>query len=359
MISEMLFSRMEDSRAEAARQAGARERALSVAGRPVRLSFCGAALENALMPSLAGLVTDPQNGFSPGPTREKVPLDIQAWTGVPFPCPDLQADLMRYPEKVTVMNAGPVHLQFNPDGQILSCIDTERGKAWYYTPDPARLPDYEVCTPMRMIINWHCARENALMVHAAAVGVGGRGVLIIGRSGSGKSTTGLQCLLHGLDYLGDDYVALSGSTDDAAGVVTVHHLFRGCKVMDDALERLPQLRPHVIMHGGASGKNVMIANETLGTLVPALELAAIVRPRVAHADRSTFSRLPVMQAVTEFAGSTILQMPGTGPYMLKSLTALCARIPTWEMALGTDPAEIAQALRQFISTPRVANAVAA
>lgn len=331
----------------AVRNAGLTSTSIAIAGRAVRMAFAGNDLHSVLMPSLHGLLTT---------CSAAEPFLIRAWTGahVPFPCTELQASLARFPDKVTVINDGAVHLQYNPAGEILSCIDTDSGEAYYYTSDPARLPDYEVCTPMRMLINWYCLHFDALMVHAAAVGVNGRGVLIIGRSGAGKSTTGLQCLLHGLDYLGDDYVALSGNQP-----TTVHHLFRGCKVMDDALDRLPALRPHVLMHHGASGKNVIIANDMLGKLVASLELVAIVRPRICHAPESTFATLPAMRAVAEFAGSTILQMPGTGPRMLKALASLCSTTPAFEMSLSTEPGEIAAALRRFIlQQPRLSTTAA-
>lgn len=350
MIPENLFSRLRASHEAATGNAGLNAATLSIAGHPARMVFAGRDLLDALMHSLQGMVIDPDREFE-APSAEIAPIVVRVWSGATsaFPCPELQVSLAQHPGKVTVINAGSVHLQYNPDGEILSCIDTESGQAFYYAGDPARLPDYEVCTPMRMLINWHCARSGALMVHAASVGMQGRGALIIGRSGAGKSTTGLQCLLHGMDYLGDDYVALSGGIGaGSAGPVTVHHLYRGCKVMDDALARLPMLKPHVIMRGGASGKNVVIASSALGTLTPQLELVAIVRPRVAYASTSTFSPLSPIQAVTEFAGSTILQMPGTGTYMLKALTSLCARIPAFEMALGREPAEISAALRGFI-----------
>ncbi|MBV2235042.1 MAG: hypothetical protein KUL75_05780, partial [Sterolibacterium sp.] len=177
---------------------------LNIAGLPVQIVYADEALRDAFAPSLSGLVVKPPPSAG-GTTRG---LSIHAWTGRAgeMPCPDIIADLERFPDKISVVNAGDLHLQYNPDGKILSCIDTGLGEAYYYAADASKLPDYEVCTPMRMLFNWSCAMSGALMVHAAAVGKDGVGVLIVGKSGAGKSTTALQCLLNGLDYLGDDYV---------------------------------------------------------------------------------------------------------------------------------------------------------
>jgi hypothetical protein len=307
---------------------------LVVAGAPVRLRIAGASLQSALMPSLQGLV-----GGTGGAPR----LVIHAWSGGE-PCPEIRAGFAEHAGKISMINEPPFHLQYNPEGSILSCIDTARsGAAYYHVPDPTALPDYEVCTPMRMLFNWHCDAVGALMVHAAAVGVDGVGVLIVGRSGAGKSTTSLQCLASGMDYLGDDYVAVSRDAPPVA-----HHLYRGCKVMDDAFERLPDLRGRVLMRNPERNKSVVILDETAGKLVSSLRIVAIVRPHIAHAEVSNFTRLSPLQAVTEFAVSTILQMPGVGGFMLRELTALCTRVPTFEMTLGRDPVEIAGALRGLI-----------
>jgi hypothetical protein len=310
-----------------------REIDLAVGGATLRLHLSGFDLEPVLMPSLHGLIA-----ATGGLPRHH----IHAWSGG-NPYPELRAAFGMYPDKVSVNNEPPLHLQFNPEGEILSVIDTVRGEGYYHVPDPAALPDYEICTPMRMLFNWHCDAANALMVHAAAVGVDGAGVLIVGRSGAGKSTTALQCLNAGMDYLGDDYVVVSR---DAAPVAS--SLYRGCKVMDDAFARLPNLRGTVVMRNPERHKSVVMLDELAGRLVPSLRIVAIVRPRIANAEASTFRPLSALQASTEFSASTIMQMPGVGDFMLREIAALCRRVPTFEMALGRDPAEIAGALGKQI-----------
>ena len=66
------------------------------------------------------------------------------------------------------------------------------------------------------------------------------GVLIAGKSGSGKSTTTLACLTSGLLYAGDDYVLA-----DVAAEPYVHSLYSTAKLVPDNCDRFPQLRPLV------------------------------------------------------------------------------------------------------------------
>jgi len=69
------------------------------------------------------------------------------------------------------------------------------------------------------------ARVQGLVpLHAACVGAGGRGLLLMGASGSGKSTVSLQCLLQGLDFVSEDAVFVTPDSLRATGVANFLHV---------------------------------------------------------------------------------------------------------------------------------------
>src|SRR4029077_1949504 len=69
------------------------------------------------------------------------------------------------------------------------------------------------------------ARVQGLVpLHAACVGRGGHGILLVGASGAGKSTLVLHCLLSGLDLLAEDSVLLRPQGLLATGVANFLHL---------------------------------------------------------------------------------------------------------------------------------------
>jgi hypothetical protein len=69
------------------------------------------------------------------------------------------------------------------------------------------------------------ARAQGLVsLHAACVGRGGRGVLLMGPAGAGKSTLALQCLLRGFDFLSEDSVFAAPETMLATGVANFLHV---------------------------------------------------------------------------------------------------------------------------------------
>jgi hypothetical protein len=69
------------------------------------------------------------------------------------------------------------------------------------------------------------ARAQGLVpLHAACVGQGGRGLLLMGPSGAGKSTVAMLSLLQGLDFVSEDSVFVSPRTLQATGAANFLHV---------------------------------------------------------------------------------------------------------------------------------------
>jgi hypothetical protein len=66
--------------------------------------------------------------------------------------------------------------------------------------------------------------QGLVSLHGACVGLGGRGVLMMGASGAGKSTVALQCLLQGLDFLSEDAVFVAPESLLATGIANFLHV---------------------------------------------------------------------------------------------------------------------------------------
>jgi hypothetical protein len=66
--------------------------------------------------------------------------------------------------------------------------------------------------------------QRLVPLHAACVGLGGRGILLMGPSGSGKSTVALQCLLEGFDFLSEDSAFVASNSMRATGVANFLHV---------------------------------------------------------------------------------------------------------------------------------------
>jgi hypothetical protein len=66
--------------------------------------------------------------------------------------------------------------------------------------------------------------QSLVPLHAACVALQGRGLLLMGDTGAGKSTLSLQCLLNGLDFLSEDSVFVDAHTLRATGIANFLHV---------------------------------------------------------------------------------------------------------------------------------------
>lgn len=114
----------------------------------------------------------------------------------------------------------------------------EPGRGIRLTASPAAFAsgDFRAHPGSLALAAWF-AGPAAQVLHVGAVAFGGRGVLIVGASGAGKSTSVLACALAGADYLGDD-LCLVTVGDDAEAAPRVHSLFATAKLNPDSARRL-------------------------------------------------------------------------------------------------------------------------
>ncbi|MFM9067420.1 MAG: serine kinase, partial [Planctomycetota bacterium] len=64
---------------------------------------------------------------------------------------------------------------------------------------PRAIPPWETASPLQVFMHWAYAAAGLRLTHAAALGQGGVGALLVGAGGSGKSGTTRAGLLHGLE----------------------------------------------------------------------------------------------------------------------------------------------------------------
>jgi hypothetical protein len=69
-----------------------------------------------------------------------------------------------------------------------------------------------------------CRAQRLVPLHAACVGLAGRGILLMGPSGAGKTTVALQSLLAGFDFLAEDSVFVLPKSMRATGAANFLHV---------------------------------------------------------------------------------------------------------------------------------------
>ena len=321
------------------RAGGITERCFSIGGRRVILRFAGPALIEPVTRALAHL------GCPPGAGAEDPPLTVMLWdeasTGVGVAGLRRDTDT---PSMELFRRPGMVGLH-QPVERILCVLDQSRDTALWWTPDALTLPYWERGAPLLRLLHWWMPRHGCQVVHGAAVGTAHGGVLLVGPSGSGKSSTALASLQGGLHYVGDDYVLM-----ELGPPATAYSLYNSAKLHPEQATRFPAL----LEGPGAPDEEKVLAfmherrPEQLALSVP---LVAVLAPVVVPSTRTTVAPLPRAQALAALAPSTILQLHG-GDDTLARLAALLRAVPCYRISLGSDMEAIAHVIAGLIEDLR-------
>jgi hypothetical protein len=194
------------------------------------------------------------------------------------------------------------------------------------------------------------ARTQGLVpLHAACVGIDGRGVLLMGATGAGKSTLSLQCLLQGFEFLSEDSVFVEADTLRATGVANFLH------VRADSLRWLTHSstaaairRSPVIRRRSGERKFELDLRRMPFKLARApLKITAVVflSAKRAPAGAELLRAVPKQEMRTRLSA---LQGYGTSRPQWRAFASNAARGAVFELRRGRHPEEAATTLRALL-----------
>ena len=235
---------------------------------------------------------------------------------------------------------------FRPDPG-LTLFDSRTRTGTYWVPAASSLTYGDIAGGFRAIIAWAMAERRMQFLHSAAVAHEGKGALIVGASGSGKSSTALACLLGGLEYLGDDHCLLELEPDPM-----VHSIYAAAKLHDAQLTRFPNLDPFVVNRERvAPEKGVAILYPSFAHLLPRTRpLAAVFVPKITGESETTIEPIGPAAALAALAPSTLLQMASADRGGLSAMARLVRRVPCYGLKLGTRREEISSTIARFLES---------
>lgn len=240
--------------------------------------------------------------------------------------------------------AGPIQVAYQPGLALLSALDTDRRTAWFWCLDVAGLPFWERAAPLRQILHWWLAERGMLLLHGAAVGTASGGVLLVGRGGSGKSTSALSCLASPLLYAGDDYVAVQDAPEP-----WVYSIYNSGKLVPDHARLLTHLPPATFDGGSPTeDKAVFYVHERFpDRMCAGFPLRAVLVPRVTGDSPRILPATPAA-ALRALAPSTLLQLHPARPSALSRMARLVEQLPTFTFELGGSIEEIPKQIEQLL-----------
>ncbi|MBX3014590.1 MAG: hypothetical protein KF832_23930 [Caldilineaceae bacterium] len=310
-----------------------------LADRTFRLQFSGRHLIPYVTPALAHL--------PPAPATE-ADLTISLWdgqsTGVMMP--PWPATLEAYSQEQNWrFQVEEYCAVFYPAYRTISLLDQRKNQGILWTENAERFPWYESATPFINLFHWWLGDSQWQIVHAAAVGTARGGLLLVGKSGSGKSTTALRALQAGMDYVGDDYCLVR--SDAMPTVATLYSSGKLLLADEESFADLHAARSPLTY--AWARKAVYFFQEVFSRqVVDQLPIRAILIPTITGKAPSGLTPVSPATALRAVAPSTVFQLPGRRAEGMHSLSQLVRKVPAYRLELGTDTAMIPQLLCQLL-----------
>ena len=306
---------------------------VQIAGAAFELHFAGSALPPAILPALVHLPV----GADAGPVVRLYLWDT-ASTGVEPPSPPFaQEDYTRYGQRAFAHDGG-MSWMCAPLDRVICAYDRETMRGYFWTADAGSLSIYERAAPLQTLFHWSLAEFGWHIIHAAALGTEAGGVLLVGNSGAGKSTTALACLQSTqLQYLSDDKCLVTlDPTPRALG------LFNSAKLKADMLDHLADLKPVI-----ADWDEKLKGGKYLLHLFPGLRqkmvaefpIRAILVAQIAHAQQAALTRITPNQVLHVLGPSTVIWLTGGEHSSLHFIARLAKSLPCYRLHLAQNPAD--------------------
>jgi hypothetical protein len=213
--------------------------------------------------------------------------------------------------------------------------------------DRGALPPWDSGAPLRSFVHWAQANTGLRLCHAASLGDAGKGILIVGAGGSGKSGTTFAGIAHAMTTVGDDYCIVE-STD----VIRAYPIYRLLKQDPAGISRT--FGPDVALLNGSlnwQGKFEITASMLPSSpFVPVLHIGALVVPRIAHRSQCEIARISGAAAMRAFAPSSVFQLPDDEQAGIAFAAAVCRRLPCYELLLSDHASDIAHIVAGLFKT---------
>ena len=234
---------------------------------------------------------------------------------------------------------------FFHDSRIWEFYDLDARIGASIAPTSTAYPPWESSAPLRTLLHWAYLGIGLRLVHAATLGLDGRGALIAGAGGAGKSGLTLAGIVAGLDSVGDDYVLVDPRQHPKA-----YPIFRMAKT-DEAGRRRLGLDNHIGDLGPTNWQDKYefdFARLGRGKRVDCLEIEAILVPRITDQPGTSIRPVNAREAMLALAPSGILQLPGDRQSGARVYGALVRQLPCYRVDVGHDPAAAAEAIADFL-----------
>lgn len=317
------------------------------AGRPVRVRTAGRRLAETVARAVVHLA-------DPAPPEPVLAVDLWdgAETGVPWHLMAAE-DGLGVEHWFAVSDDQRFVVQEQPHG--LTWFDRAAGRivGWVSDARDLALAERARVTYPPMLLWLH--DQGLRIAHAGLAAWEGRGLLVPGESGQGKSTLALSCLQDGLDFVSDDHVWLEPAP--GAGGFLGHGLYGSTNLTPDNLERFPALAAHALAPVNprpSEHKSLVFLHPLFpGRVRGSARVAAVAMPRVVRGTASTFRPAGKGETLVTLARTLVTdwkfkRTPNPAD-RFGVFAALVDAVPCYWLCMGQDLADVARCARDLLA----------
>lgn len=277
----------------------------------------------------------------------KIYVVDEEFSKIKLPATPWSNDIHNDSNDIWISDSGDIKILHQPNKHILMLLNLCTNEAIYWVKSADQIPYYESSAPLRPILHWWMSAKGSQLLHAAAVGIKDKGVLLVGKGGSGKSNTALSCLDSALLYAADDYCLLTFDPKP-----TVHGLFSTGKLFYRDIEKYNFLKNRDTVHLERPKKE----DKALFFLYPAFKdklidsfpIKAIFVPKVMNQKQVKINPISPSKAYLALAPSTIFQLQGAKQKTHENILKLVNQVPCYSMELSVDSDTNTFAITNFL-----------
>lgn len=227
-------------------------------------------------------------------------------------------------------------------GYFLRGLDTKNRRFYMCNCNDDESNDLGYAHAMINLINLWAKNSGYILFHGAVTGTEGKGVIIAGRGGAGKSTLSITCLKRGMQFIADDYFLMS-----ASGSVTAFPLYRNLGLNPDSAERLGMDLPVLRVDERRGGK--FLYDSSSMNYADSLDIKGVIFPHIAHAEEPSIVPSADKAALTQIIHSSVTQFEEkNNAALIMKMAQRLKDLPIYEFSLSEDTMLNSEYLENFI-----------
>lgn len=223
-------------------------------------------------------------------------------------------------------------------------IDKDKKTILYIIQNSSCISPNEQVAPLRSLFHLWYQESKFFMCHAAGIAFGDQGILLTAKGGSGKSTSSLAAIKHGLNYAGDDFLLVDSEECIA------YSLYNVAKLELPQFEMFKELKPFIenIESTPKEKGQVFLTKIYPNQICNQFKIKAILIPVFSKGIDTKVFKCSKSDAIKALVPSSIWIMRGS-PSSANKMISFINKLDCFTLSTGTDLKQIPDTIKEVIN----------